>query len=314
MDKVMEEYEGKVRVVWKHLPLPFHQNAMPAAERGARRRRAGQVLGDARQAVREPAGARSPGAREVRAGAGAQHGQVQGRARREQVRRKTSRPTRRAAASRRAAARRRSSSTASPVGRAAVRGVQGQHRRGAEEGRGAGRQGDAQGEGLRRADEDAKAEVPAAPAAAPGGAAAGAGSGSRHQGLQGRSPATSPSKGPKNAPVQVVVFSDFQCPFCTRVEPTLDPAREGVPGQGPGGVEELPARRSTTTPSRPPRPRWPRSEQGKFWEMHDKLFANQQALDRPSLDKYAQELGPRHGQVQGRLDSEKYKDAGRRPR
>ncbi len=32
-------------------------------------------------------------------------------------------------------------------------------------------------------------------------------------------------------------------------------------------------------------------KQGKFWEYHDKLFANQQALDRPSLEKYAQELG-----------------------
>ena len=31
--------------------------------------------------------------------------------------------------------------------------------------------------------------------------------------------------------------------------------------------------------------------QGKFWQMHDKLFENQQALDRPSLDKYAQEVG-----------------------
>src|SRR5262249_1825762 len=38
--------------------------------------------------------------------------------------------------------------------------------------------------------------------------------------------------------------------------------------------------------------------QGKFWQMHDKLFANQQALDRPSLDKYAQEIG---------LDMSRYK-------
>ena len=42
------------------------------------------------------------------------------------------------------------------------------------------------------------------------------------------------------------------------------------------------------------------NEQGKFWEYHDKLFANQQALDRPSLEKYAQELGLNMAQVQGR--------------
>ncbi len=41
------------------------------------------------------------------------------------------------------------------------------------------------------------------------------------------------------------------------------------------------------------------NEQGKFWQMHDKLFANQQALDRPSLEKYAQELGLDMAQVQG---------------
>ena len=41
-------------------------------------------------------------------------------------------------------------------------------------------------------------------------------------------------------------------------------------------------------------------EQGKFWEMHDKLFANQQRAGPRILEKYAQELRPGHGQVQGR--------------
>ena len=45
------------------------------------------------------------------------------------------------------------------------------------------------------------------------------------------------------------------------------------------------------------------NEQGKFWEMHDKLFANQQALDRPSLEKYAQELGLDMGKFKAALDS-----------
>src|SRR5258705_11097187 len=42
--------------------------------------------------------------------------------------------------------------------------------------------------------------------------------------------------------------------------------------------------------------------------MHDKLFANQQALDRPNLEKYAQELGLNMGKFKAALDSEKYKD------
>ena len=48
--------------------------------------------------------------------------------------------------------------------------------------------------------------------------------------------------------------------------------------------------------------------QGKFWEMHDKLFANQQALDRPNLEKYAEELGLNMAKFRAALDSGKFKD------
>jgi protein-disulfide isomerase len=48
------------------------------------------------------------------------------------------------------------------------------------------------------------------------------------------------------------------------------------------------------------------NEQGKFWEYHDKLFANQTALDRPSLEKYAQELGLNMTKFKSALDSNKY--------
>src|SRR5687767_11055454 len=48
-------------------------------------------------------------------------------------------------------------------------------------------------------------------------------------------------------------------------------------------------------------------EQGKFWEYHDKLFANQQALDRPSLEKYAQELGLNMNKFKAALDGGKFK-------
>jgi protein-disulfide isomerase len=47
--------------------------------------------------------------------------------------------------------------------------------------------------------------------------------------------------------------------------------------------------------------------QGKFWEMHDKLFANQQQLDRPALEKYAQELGLNMAKFKADLDGSKYK-------
>jgi len=47
--------------------------------------------------------------------------------------------------------------------------------------------------------------------------------------------------------------------------------------------------------------------QGKFWQMHDKLFGNQQALDRPSLDKYAQEIGLKMAKYKAAMDQHLYK-------
>jgi protein-disulfide isomerase len=47
--------------------------------------------------------------------------------------------------------------------------------------------------------------------------------------------------------------------------------------------------------------------QGKFWPMHDKLFANQQALDRPSLDKYAQDIGLNMAKYKAAMDQHLYK-------
>src|SRR5262249_4684150 len=44
-------------------------------------------------------------------------------------------------------------------------------------------------------------------------------------------------------------------------------------------------------------------EQGKFWEMHDKMFGNQQALDEPNLKKYAQEIGVDVNKAAAYIDS-----------
>ena len=99
----------------------------------------------------------------------------------------------------------------------------------------------------------------------------------------------SPVKGDKNAKVTIVEFSDFQCPYCSRVVSTLQKILETyskdvrvVFKQYPLSFHEnaeLAAAASLAAHA-----------QGKFWPMHDKLFANQKFLDRPSLEKYAQEL------------------------
>jgi protein-disulfide isomerase len=49
--------------------------------------------------------------------------------------------------------------------------------------------------------------------------------------------------------------------------------------------------------------------QGKFWEMHDKMFSNQAALDRPSLEKDAEEIGLDMSRFRSDMDSHRFKDA-----
>ena len=99
-----------------------------------------------------------------------------------------------------------------------------------------------------------------------------------------------PIRGPKNAKVTIVMFSDFQCPFCSRVEPTLKQVIDtyGKDVRIVWRNQPLPfhnfAKDAATAAMAAAR-------QGKFWELHDKMFANQQAIDKASIEKYAQELG-----------------------
>ena len=116
-----------------------------------------------------------------------------------------------------------------------------------------------------------------------------------------------PVKGPSSARVTLVAFSDFQCPFCSRAVPTVKQLETDYPGKLRIAFKEFPlpfhdhahlAAEAALAAN----------EQGKFWQMHDKLFANQQALDRASLEKYAQELGLDMAKFKAALDSGKFKD------
>ncbi|MCG5052372.1 MAG: thioredoxin domain-containing protein [Myxococcales bacterium] len=121
-------------------------------------------------------------------------------------------------------------------------------------------------------------------------------------------PGTSPSRGPKNAPVTMVVFSEFQCPFCSRIKPTLDAIEQEYKGKVRIVFKHFPLDfHQNAKPAA--MASMAAAEQGKFWEMHDKLFANQQSLDRASLEKYAQEIGLDMNKFKTALDSNKFASA-----
>jgi protein-disulfide isomerase len=99
-----------------------------------------------------------------------------------------------------------------------------------------------------------------------------------------------PVRGNPKAPVTIVLFSDFQCPFCARVGPTLDEAQR-VYGDKVRVVwkhqplafhpNALPAAKAAEAAR----------EQGKFWPMHDRLFAAQRELSPDTYERIAKDLG-----------------------
>jgi protein-disulfide isomerase len=119
-------------------------------------------------------------------------------------------------------------------------------------------------------------------------------------------PGAAPAVGPKTAPVTIVEFSDFQCPFCSRVVPTVKQIEEKYQGKVRVAFRNYPLPFHDKA-QLAAEAAMAANAQGKFWEMHDKLFGNQQALDRPALEKYAMEIGLDLAKFKADLDSGKHK-------
>jgi protein-disulfide isomerase len=117
--------------------------------------------------------------------------------------------------------------------------------------------------------------------------------------------ATSPVRGPANAPIEIVEWSDFQCPFCQRVGPSLKQVFDTYGDRVKLVYREYPL---PNHPNARPASEAGQcaNEQGKFWPMHDKMFANQQRLGTNDLKQYAAELGLDTATFNACFDSHKY--------
>jgi protein-disulfide isomerase len=102
-----------------------------------------------------------------------------------------------------------------------------------------------------------------------------------------------PVRGPADALVTIVLFSDFQCPFCTRVEPTLQRILDAHPADVRLVWRDtpLPFHANAIGAAEAAREAYRQRGDAGFWAMHDVLFENQGALDRASLEGYASTLG-----------------------
>jgi protein-disulfide isomerase len=106
-----------------------------------------------------------------------------------------------------------------------------------------------------------------------------------------------PIRGSESAKVTIVEWADFQCPFCVRVAPTLEQINKEYGDKVRFAFKHLPlsmhnkaqaAHQASEAAHR----------QGKFWEMHDRIFASPKDLSEETYLKYASEIG---------LDVDRYK-------
>ncbi|MBD3855328.1 MAG: DsbA family protein [Acidobacteria bacterium] len=99
-----------------------------------------------------------------------------------------------------------------------------------------------------------------------------------------------PSRGPEDAPIVMIEYTDFQCPFCTRVQPALDALMKRYDGHIRHVFKNLPLPMHAEAQLAGAASLCAQ-DQGKFWEYHDWLFANQRTLNRDSMVAKAGEFG-----------------------
>lgn len=118
--------------------------------------------------------------------------------------------------------------------------------------------------------------------------------------------ASGPAKGASTAKITIVEFSDFQCPFCSKAEPAIDEVMKNYSDKVKVVFRHFPldfhekAFKAAEAAACA-------EEQGKFWEFHKTLFANQGALSIDDLKTHAKTLGLDSAKFDGCLDGNKMK-------
>ncbi|MBI2342893.1 MAG: thioredoxin domain-containing protein [Deltaproteobacteria bacterium] len=114
-----------------------------------------------------------------------------------------------------------------------------------------------------------------------------------------------PGRGPKDAPVTVIEFSDYQCPFCGRSRPTVTQILEHYGDKVRYVFRDFPLSFHAQA-MKAHEAAYCAGDQGKYWEMNTKLFESQRALEVDQLKKYAEELSLTMPDFTQCLESGKY--------
>lgn len=96
--------------------------------------------------------------------------------------------------------------------------------------------------------------------------------------------------GPSDARVTVVEFGDFECPHCGALHPIVEAARKAFGGNLRVVFRHFPLRSSHPHAMAAARAAEAAAEQGRFWEMYDRLYRHQNRLSDQDLEQHAREL------------------------
>jgi protein-disulfide isomerase len=119
----------------------------------------------------------------------------------------------------------------------------------------------------------------------------------------------SPSLGQSDAPVVIVEFSDYQCPFCQRFAQTTLPGLKTdyiEAGKVRYVFRDFPIASIHPQAHKAAEAAHCAGDQGKYWEMHHRLFQNQRSLGLPQIKVYARDAGLDMAAFEACLDQGKY--------
>jgi protein-disulfide isomerase len=109
--------------------------------------------------------------------------------------------------------------------------------------------------------------------------------------------------GPERAELELVMYGDFQCPYCTAAYPIVHRIRDQLGGRLLFAFRHFPLRDIHPDAERAAEAAEAAAAQGAFWQMHDRMYEAGGALSRDDLIRYAGELGLDSGRVASELDS-----------
>jgi protein-disulfide isomerase len=121
--------------------------------------------------------------------------------------------------------------------------------------------------------------------------------------------AVGPQRGPDAAAVTIVEFSDFQCPFCGRLEPVLARIEKAYPSQVRLIYRNMPITSLHPDAGNAAAAAVCANQQGKFWPMHDVLFSEQSSLSVDALKEKAKRIGLDSGRFDACLDGGQARDS-----